>query len=81
MSDPCGRLTLRSKKGIKVFAHHLEKYHSYCVCGSAWNFYEKGCSSLYPIVNVASNDNPWADHEVDDTYFECFHGHAFCGRH
>jgi hypothetical protein len=81
MSDPHAMLTVRSTKGIKMFAHHLDPSRSYCVCGSAWNFYEKGCSFLYPIVDVPPRGHVWDEDELDYGYFECGHGHSFCGRH
>lgn len=58
-----------------------------CVCGSAWNYSEAGCSSLYPfsgeyvsVFALANADDDWNVGD-DGSYFECRKGHAFCMRH
>lgn len=62
-----------------MFSHHLDKASFGCVCGSAWNYAEKGCSYLYPAE--ATMPESIDEEAYSSDFFECRKGHAFCGRH
>lgn len=66
---------------LQMFSHHLDKASYGCVCGSAWNIAEQGCSFLYPFTAVSEPLQDWDEGYSDSDYFECRKGHAHCGRH